>query len=82
VITSSSEVAASMLLSTKEFMNIKDELVKDVIQDLHSFARQEAELLFKEYKNYPGNLPHFSERISFAIGKVENIFLISILKKS
>ena len=33
-------------------------------------ARAEAELLFKEFKNYPGNLPHFCERISFAIGKV------------
>ena len=55
VITSSCEVMASMLLSKEEFMQIKPELVRDVISDLHFSARAEAELLFKEYRNYPGN---------------------------
>jgi len=70
VITSSCEVAGSMLLSTDEFMGIKIELVQDMVTNLRHLARLEAELLFREYKNYPGMLPHFSERISFAIGKV------------
>ena len=30
----------------------------------------EGELLFREYQNYPGQLPQFSERISLAIAKV------------
>lgn len=70
VITSSCEVAASMLLSKEEFMSIKQELVQDVLQNLRNLARLEGELLFREYKNYPGQLPQFSERISFAIAKV------------
>ena len=28
------------------------------------------ELLFREYQNYKGALPHFSERISNAIGEI------------
>ena len=67
VVTSSCEVAASMLLTTEEFMEIKDELVSDVVKRLHEIAKLEAELLFREYRNYPGALPHFSERISNAI---------------
>lgn len=70
VITSSCEVAASMLLSRDEFMAIKKELVADVIVKLKSLARLEAELLFREFSNYPGALPYFSERISNAINTV------------
>jgi len=44
--------------------------VEDVIGLLHSRAEYEAELLFREYNNYPGNLPHFSQRISMAINRV------------
>ncbi|CAM9252354.1 unnamed protein product, partial [Ectocarpus fasciculatus] len=72
VVTSSCEIAASMLLSTEEFLEIKDELVADVLVHLRKIAHQEAELLFREYKNYPGSLPHFSERISFAIGNTKD----------
>jgi len=70
VITSSAEIAASMLLSREEFLEIKPELVKDVLTRLRYLAAMEAELLFREFANYPGNLPHFSERISGAINKV------------
>ncbi len=59
-----------MLLTKDEFLSIKDELVQDVLVRLRVLARSEAELLFRAYKNYPGALPHFSERISFAIAKV------------
>ena len=70
VITSSCEVAASMLLSKEEFMAVKKELVHDVVVNLKRLAKMEAELLFREYRNYPGALPHFSERISNAINMV------------
>lgn len=70
VITSSCEIAASMLLSKEEFLDNKPELVDSVLVKIREAARLEAELLFRSYVNYPGNLPHFSERISFAIGKV------------
>jgi len=70
VITSSNEVAASMLLTTEEFLSYKEELVQDVLVNLRQLAKKEADLLFREYKNYPGALPHFSERISNAINLV------------
>jgi glutamate dehydrogenase len=70
VITSSCEVSASMLLTSEEFLEHKDDVVDDVIRRLHEVAKDEAELLFREYKNFPGALPHFSERISNAINFV------------
>jgi len=54
-------------LSEEEFLNSKEELVADVVKRIRNLAELEAKLLFKEYKNYPGALPHFSERISRAI---------------
>lgn len=69
VITSSCEVQASMVLSKKEFMDIKDELVADVVVKLKNVAKQEAELMFRAYRNFPGDLPHFSERISDSINR-------------
>lgn len=38
-----------------------------VLDKLRHFAKQEAELLFREFSNFPGALPYFSERISNAI---------------
>lgn len=70
VITSSCEIAASMLLTKKEFLDNKKELVESVLVNLRELARLEAELMFRTYSNYPGNLPHFSERISQAINDV------------
>merc|ERR1719422_2384245 len=69
VITSSFEICASMLLSEEEFLGIKDEVVEDVLKRLRELARLEAELMFREYQNYPGTLPHFSERISKSINR-------------
>merc|ERR1719482_1622512 len=71
VITSSYEICASMLISESEFLGIKEELVEDVLKRLRELARLEAELLFREYANYPGALPEFSERISRAINKAK-----------
>jgi glutamate dehydrogenase len=70
VVTSSCEVAGSMLLSKEEFVSNKQAIVDDVLVKLRNLARYEGELLFREYSNYPGALPHFSERISAAIAKV------------
>ena len=70
VITSSCEVAGSMLLTKKEFVDNKPALVHDVLERLRLLARLEGELLFREFANHPGTLPHFSERISLAIARV------------
>jgi glutamate dehydrogenase len=59
-----------MLLEKEEFLAIKREIVADILDRLRNLARLEAELLFRAYANYPGSLPHFSERISLAIIKV------------
>lgn len=59
-----------MLVSKEEFLSIKTPLVEDVLKNLRELARLEGELLFREYSNYPGALPKFSERISYAINKV------------
>lgn len=59
-----------MLLTKDEFMAIKPQLVDDVLVRLRQLARLEGELMFREFHNYPGALPHFSERISMAIAKV------------
>jgi glutamate dehydrogenase len=70
VITSSYEVQASMMLSQQEFLTIKDEMVADVVEKLKKHAQVEADLLFRAYSLFPGDLPHFSERISNAINRM------------
>lgn len=60
-----------MLLEEAEFLNIKEELVEDVLLRLRELARLEAELLFREYNNYPGQLPDFAERLSQAINRTK-----------
>ena len=53
--------------ASSQFLGNKDDIVQDVLKKLRGFARVEAELLFKEYRNYPGALPHFSGLISDTI---------------
>lgn len=72
VICSSYEIMSSMLLSGEEFRASKPAIVADVIQKLREFARMEAELLFMEYRNFPGALPFFSERISKSITRLKD----------
>jgi len=71
VITSSYEICASMLLSENEFLGIKEEVIEDVLTKLRELARMEANLLFREYGNYPGSLPEVSQRISQAINRAK-----------
>mmetsp|Transcript_27322 Transcript_27322/g.63685 ORF Transcript_27322/g.63685 Transcript_27322/m.63685 type:complete len:1051 (-) Transcript_27322:351-3503(-) len=75
VITSSYEICASMLLSEEEFLSVKEELVANVLSQLRHLARSEAELMFREFRNYPGPLPYFSERISQSILRAKGAFL-------
>jgi len=67
VICSSYEICAAMLLSEEEFLENKEEIVADVLVKLRHFAQVEAELLFREFNNYPGALPDFSGSISDVI---------------
>ncbi|GMI37024.1 hypothetical protein TrRE_jg3318 [Triparma retinervis] len=69
VICSSYEICAAMLLSEEEFLANKEDIVADVLVKLRQFAKVEAELLFREFENYPGALPHFSGLISDTINK-------------
>ena len=49
-----------MLLSEDEFYDNKPQIVSEVLDKLHEYARMEAELLFQEYENYGGSLPQLS----------------------
>lgn len=75
VVTSSCEIAGSMLLSKEEFIAHKPELIRDVLAHLRNIAEAEAKLLFSTYKNFPGALPHFSERISGAINALKDAII-------
>lgn len=55
VITSSYEICAAMMLTEDEFYENKEEIVGEVLIKLRELAKMEAELLFREFDNYPGN---------------------------
>jgi len=68
VICSSYEIIASMLLTTEEFLAIKPQFVKEVIEKLRSFARREAQLLVRLYQqNSDVQLPEMSIRLSRSV---------------
>ncbi|KAL3776735.1 hypothetical protein HJC23_005396 [Cyclotella cryptica] len=67
VITSSYEICAAMLLSEDEFFENKSQIVNEVLEKLHQYARLEAELLFREFENYGGSLPQLSKVVSDAV---------------
>jgi glutamate dehydrogenase len=75
VVTSSCEIAGSMLLSKDEFIANKPKLIRDVLVHLRNIAEAEANLLFSTYKNFPGALPHFSERISGSINSLKDAII-------
>jgi len=82
VCCSSYEIVCSMLLSKEEFMDVKKELVEDILNKLRESARVEAELLFREHKANP-NLPmvHYSEAISGAINRATDA-VVGALKEN
>lgn len=75
VICSSYEIMSAMLMDGSEFRDNKEAIVADVLERLRAIARQEAELLFREFHHYPGALPWFSERISNAINRLTDATL-------
>jgi len=72
VICSSYEILSCMLLSEEEFNTNKPQLVADVLEKLKGFARNEAELLFREHKLSGESLPVVSQRISNAMNMVKD----------
>ena len=69
VITSSYEICAAMLLTEQQFFENKAKIVGEVLEKLRSLAKQEAELLFREFDNYGESLPQVSEIISDCINQ-------------
>ena len=65
VICSSFEILASMLLTEREFLQIKKTFVEQVLDRLRALARREAQLLMRLHRHYPPiPLPSLSERLS------------------
>lgn len=78
VITSSYEICAAMLLSEDEFVENKEQIVEEVLAKLRGMAELEAELLFREYELYGGNLPGISQIISNAINVTTDALTIAL----
>ena len=72
VITSSYEICAAMLLTEEEFYKNKQQIVREVLDKLHEYSRLEAELLFRDFDNYGGSLPHLSKVVSGAVNSVKD----------
>ena len=70
-------IIASLLLSSEEFLAIKDRYVQEVLERLREKATLEACLLFTEYKRGGGrkNLVQLSEKISEEINQVTDVLL-------
>jgi len=76
VCCSSYEIVASMLLQKQQFLDVKDELVDDVLVRLRDIARREAQLLFREAKMNPSvPMPDVAVNISKSITRVCDFFL-------
>lgn len=78
VITSSYEICAAMLLDEEEFVHHKDAIVEEVLAKLRGLAKMEAELLFREYEMYSGNLPGISQVISNAINVTTDALAVAL----
>jgi glutamate dehydrogenase len=73
VVCSSYEIITCMMASPEEFIEIKNELVADVVARLKDLARMEAQLMLKEYGNNSSIAPPVtSARISDAITRVHD----------
>ncbi|MCP4408299.1 MAG: hypothetical protein GY807_11165 [Gammaproteobacteria bacterium] len=70
VICSSYEIIASMLLTEREFLKMKDRFINEVLVKLRELAALEARILFHEHKHKPGmSLPELSIRLSRVIDR-------------
>ena len=82
VICSSYEIMCAMMLSEQEFLDNKEEIIADVLVKLKHFAKVEADLLFREFDNYPGALTHFSATISDTINDATDAVNIQLQSMS
>ena len=79
VICSSMEIIAGMLLSEKQFLDIKSMYVNQVLSTLASLAETESISLFNEKARMPDlTLPEISVRISKQIIRVADLIDVSI----
>ena len=78
VITSSYEICAAMLLTEEEFFENKPQIVSEVLDKLHEYARMEAELLFNEFENYGGSLPQLSKVVSGAVNAATDALTVAL----
>jgi len=78
VITSSYEICAAMLLSEEEFFENKPQIVSEVLDKLHEYARMEAELLFREFENYGGSLPQLSKVVSGSVNAATDALAVAL----
>jgi glutamate dehydrogenase len=78
VITSSYEICAAMMLSEDEFYQNKPQIVGEVLDKLHEYARMEAELLFREFENYGGNLPQLSKVVSGSVNAATDALTVAL----
>ena len=78
VITSSYEICAAMLITEEEFFQNKPQIVSEVKAKLHEYARMEAELLFREFENYGGSLPHLSKVVSKSVNAVKDALTVAL----
>jgi len=67
-----------MLLSEDEFYDNKPQIVSEVLDKLHEYARMEAELLFREYENYGGSLPQLSKVISGSVNAATDALTVTL----
>ncbi len=69
VISSSYEIIANLIFSEAEFLAHKEAYVADVLQILEKRARDEAQLIFRRYREAAGALPYteIAKRISMEI---------------
>lgn len=64
VICSSFEVLASLSLSDNEFIDNKDEIVRDILRKIEEYARLEVQLILKTYSQTQEACSVISEKIS------------------
>ncbi|MBO6937655.1 MAG: NAD-glutamate dehydrogenase [Deltaproteobacteria bacterium] len=83
VITSSFEIAASMLLDERGFLAIKEAFVAEVLERLRALARQEAALLFRLHRRHPERpLSEASVRVSAAINRATDAVVAALATSS
>ena len=58
VISSSYEILANLIMTEKQFLSHKDTYVHDVLDILERRAKEEADLIFKRYREKEGKVPY------------------------